>query len=273
MSLVNLIKKIIGCVRPKRVVTANIIQREEKDLLEGKVVLITGGTSGFGFAMAKRFLECGAKVIITGRNKQKLSDAVDKLRSVNLRSIQWDISNTEIASQKFEEACSCFGSIDIAVNNAGVWTPIKWEEISDKEWDKVVDTNLKGLFFTCKAEADVMIKNPSKVNKIINITSIEGVRGGFGPYWASKWGANGLTKGLAKLLTPKNVIVNAIAPGMGITDINPNLPKDGNLALNNLNGRYVAVEEVAELALFLASDASNSIVGQVIAIDGGMALN
>ena len=273
MSLKSLIKKIVYSVRPKRIVNATIIQRSEQDLLLGRVVLVTGGTSGFGYAMAKRFLECGAKVIITGRNQQKLTMAIDNLCSDNLRGLQWDICNTEIAYQKFKEACSFFGPVDIAVNNAGIWSPIKWKELGEEEWDKIMDTNLKGLFFICKAEADAMEKDQLKVNKIINVTSIEGIRGGFGPYWASKWGANGLTKGLAKLLTPKNVIVNAIAPGMGITDINPNLPKDGNLALDNLNGRFVAVEEVAELALFLASDASNSIIGQVIAIDGGMSLN
>ena len=178
-----------------------------------------------------------------------------------------------IAKNKYAEAGSIFGSIDIAINNAGVWTPLKWNNITYEEWDKVLETNLKGLFFICQAEAEAMSSNTNVMNKIINITSIEGIRGGFGPYWASKWGANGLTRGMAKALTDKNVVVNAIAPGMGITDINPNLPKDGNLALENLNGRFVAVEEVAELALFLASDASNSIVGQVIAIDGGMSLN
>ena len=273
MALKKLIKNILNKLQPKQVVVANIVQRVNQNLLEGKVVLITGGSSGFGFAMAKRFLECGAKVIITGRNQSKLDTAVNTLNSVNVKPLIWDISNVETMSQKYEEANSLFGPIDIAINNAGVWTPSKWQGMTEPEWDKVVETNLKGLFFICKVEAEAMGIDLSKVNKIINITSIEGIRGGFGPYWASKWGANGLTKGLAKDLTRKNVIVNAIAPGMGITDINPNLPKDGNLALNNLNGRYVAVEEVAELALFLASDASNCIVGQVIAIDGGMSLS
>lgn len=273
MLLKCFLKKMMDTVRRPKIVAAHIVQRSTQDLLDGKIVLITGGTSGFGYAMAKRFLECGAKVIITGRNQKKLTLAVDRLSSENLRGILWDISSTDIATQKYNEACSFFGPIDVAINNAGVWAPVKWEEMSEIEWNNIIDVNLKGLFFICKAEAVAMEKNISKVNKIINITSIEGIRGGFGPYFASKWGANGLTKGLAKILTPHNVIVNAIAPGMGITDINPNLPKDGNLALNNLNGRYVTVEEVAELALFLASDASNSIVGQVIAIDGGMALN
>lgn len=199
--------------------------------------------------------------------------AENELCSNNVKGIVWDLCDTSITKTKYQEANSFYGTIDIAVNNAGVWTPVNWANMTEQEWDKVLDTNLKGLFFICKAEGELMSTDPHKMNKIINITSIEGIRGGFGPYFASKWGANGLTRGMAKVLTQKNVVVNAIAPGMGITDINPNLLKDGNLALENLNGRFVAIEEVAELALFLASDASNSIVGQVIAIDGGMALN
>lgn len=273
MSIKQLAKKLLTMTRPKRVVRVNIVQRKNCELLKGKNVLITGGSSGFGFAMAKRFIECGANVIITGRDHNKLNTAITRLDSVNVKSLIWDISSIEMMPQKYEEASSLFGPIDIAINNAGVWTPSKWQEVSEPEWNKIIETNLKGLFFICKVEAELMARDTTKVNKIINITSIEGIRGGFGPYWASKWGANGLTKGLAKELTSKNVLVNAIAPGMGITDINPNLPKDGNLALNNLNGRFVAVEEVAELAIFLASDSSNSIVGQVIAIDGGMSLN
>lgn len=151
---------------------------------------------------------------------------------------------------------------------------MKWNAIDENEWDKVLDTNFKGLFFICQAEGEAMANNNHTASKIINNTSIEGVRGGFGPYFASKWGANGITRGMAKTLVKNNVVVNAIAPGMGITYINPNLPKDGNLSLpSNLNGRYVTVEEIAETACFLASDAANSIVGQIIVVDGGMALN
>lgn len=272
-SIRLLLKAVAESLTPRKIIEARISIIEDKRLLEGKVALVTGGSSGFGFAIAKRFLDCGAKVIITGRNHEKLDAALKKLNSKNVKGLIWDISLINDVQSKFGEICSLFGELDIAVNNAGVWSPKKWNYISEEDWDKIIDTNLKGLFFVCQAEGEYMQVNNSKIKKIINVTSIEGIRGGFGPYWASKWGANGLTKGLAKLLTPKNVIVNAIAPGMGITDINPNLPKDGNLALNNLNGRFVAVEEVAELALFLASDASNSIVGQVITIDGGMSLN
>lgn len=269
----SIIRTLVNILRPKKIVKVEISLKNDSEMLSGKVALVTGGSSGFGLAIAKRFLDCGACVIITGRNEEKLKKAVSTLGTANVKGLVWDLCDVNIAKDKYEEACRFFGTIDIAVNNAGVWTSQRWDNIVDSEWNKIIDTNLKGLFFICQAEAEAMSSDVNKINKIVNITSIEGVRGGFGPYWASKWGANGITKGMAKILTSKNVVVNAIAPGMGITDINPNLPKDGNLALDNLNGRYVAVEEVAELAVFLASDASNSIVGQVIAIDGGMALN
>lgn len=274
MSIKRKIKAVISLLQPKRIVTANFTLRNADEYLADKVVLVTGGGSGFGYAIAKRFLQYGAKVIITGRNEQKLKKATESLGTDCVKYIVWDLCDVSIAKQKMAETNAIFGTINVAVNNAGVWTPLKWNAIDENEWDKVLDTNLKGLFFICQAEGEAMANKNHTASKIINITSIEGVRGGFGPYFASKWGANGITRGMAKTLVKNNVVVNAIAPGMGITDINPNLPKDGNLSLpSNLNGRYVTVEEIAETACFLASDAANSIVGQVIVVDGGMALN
>ena len=274
MSIKGVIKRIFSLVQSKTIVNANFNLVEESKSLSDKIVLVTGGGSGFGFATAKRFVSRGAKVIITGRNEEKLKKAVSTIGGDNIKYLVWDICDVSISKQKMKEANSIFGHINVAINNAGVWTPKKWKDIDEDEWDKVLNTNLKGLFFICQAEGESMSVNSSPINKIINITSIEGVRGGFGPYYASKWGANGITRGMAKLLIKNNVVVNAIAPGMGITEINPNLPKDGNLSLpSNLNGRFVTVEEIAETVCFLASDAANSIVGQVIVVDGGMALN
>lgn len=274
MSVKNFIKSVLNVARPKNIVNANFTLKNNTEYLSDKIVLVTGGGSGFGFAIAKRFLECGAKVIITGRNEQKLRKAVESLGSDSVKYLIWDICDVAIAKQKMLEANSIFGDVNVAINNAGVWTPLNWNLIDEKEWNKILDTNLKGLFFICQAEGDAMRNTNATASKIINITSIEGIRGGFGPYYASKWGANGITRGMAKIFIKNNVVVNAIAPGMGITDINPNLPKDGNLSLpENLNGRFVTVEEIAETACFLASDAASSIVGQVIVVDGGMALN
>ena len=273
MSIKGVIKRIISLFQSQTIVKVTFNLVDNHSLLNDKIVLVTGGGSGFGYAIAKRFVSLGAKVIITGRNEEKLKKATSAIGGSNIKYLVWDICNVSIAKQKMQDANSIFGQINVAINNAGVWTPKKWDDIDVTEWDKVLDTNLKGLFFICQAEGESM-KNNTLVSKIINITSIEGVRGGFGPYWASKWGANGITRGMAKALIKNNVIVNAIAPGMGITDINPNLPKDGNLSLpSNLNGRYVTVEEIADTACFLASDSANSIVGQVIVVDGGMALN
>jgi 3-oxoacyl-[acyl-carrier protein] reductase len=274
MSIKGVVKRIVSQFQSKTIVNANFNLLEKESLLSDKIVLVTGGGSGFGYAIASRFILLGAKVIITGRNEEKLKKAVSSIGGDNIQYLIWDICDVSIAKQKLQEANSIFGQINVAVNNAGVWTPKKWNDIDECEWDKVLNTNLKGLFFICQAEGESMSTNCSSISKIINITSIEGVRGGFGPYYASKWGANGITRGMAKLLIKNNVVVNAIAPGMGITEINPNLPKDGNLSLpSNLNGRFVTVEEIAETACFLASDAANSIVGQIIVVDGRMSLN
>ena len=274
MNIKSVIKRLLSVIQPKTIVHATFTFKSNKNYLSDKIVLVTGGGSGFGYEIAKRFVECGSRVIITGRNEEKLKNAVASIDSKNIKYLVWDLCDVSIAKAKMDEANSIWGNINVAINNAGVWTPKNWKDIDEKEWDKIIDTNLKGLFFICQAQGEAMSNTNRSVSKIINITSIEGVRGGFGPYFASKWGANGITRGMAKIFIKNNIVVNAIAPGMGLTDINPNLPKDGNLSLPyNLNGRYVTVEEIAETACFLASDAANSIVGQVIVVDGGMALN
>lgn len=274
MNIKSVIKRLLSVIQPKKIVHATFTLKSNSDYLSDKIVLVTGGGSGFGYEIAKRFVECGSRVIITGRNEEKLKNAVASIDSKNIKYLVWDLCDVSIAKAKMDEANSIWGNINVAINNAGVWTPKNWQDIDEKEWDKIIDTNLKGLFFICQAQGEAMSNTNRSASKIINITSIEGIRGGFGPYYASKWGANGITRGMAKIFIKNNIVVNAIAPGMGLTDINPNLPKDGNLSLPyNLNGRYVTVEEIAETACFLASDAANSIVGQVIVVDGGMALN
>lgn len=276
MKTVVYLKNLIKYIKHGGVVYTNVTISSNEHLLNNKVALITGGSSGFGLAIAKKYISSGCKVIITGRNKHKLDLAVESLNSNNVRGIVWDLCDYSLAGKKLLEVEKVWGPIDIAVNNAGVWIPQNWITTTEDDWDKVVNTNLKGLFFISQAEGKAMKSTPDKIKKIINITSIEGLRSGFGPYHASKWGANGITKGMAKQLLSNNIIVNAIAPGMSVTEINPNLPKDVNdnayLSLQP-NGRYVLVEEVAELASYLASDSSNCIVGQVIAIDGGWSLN
>jgi 3-oxoacyl-[acyl-carrier protein] reductase len=273
--LIIYIKNTLKYIKQGGVVYTTVIQVKPEDRLKNKKVLITGGSSGFGFAIAKKFLSEGALVLITGRDPIKLEKALKDLDSKNVFGLVWDISDVGIIKEKLSDVVKVLNGLDIVVNNAGIYTPKGWLQIDETEWDNILNTNLKGLFFMCQAEAKILKKNKSTA-KIINITSIAGIKGGFEPYSASKWGANGITKGLAIELIKDNIIVNAIAPGNAITNINPSLPKsveDNAFCPQHRTERYVLVEEIAELASFLAGDSANSIVGQIIVVDGGWTLN
>ncbi len=256
-----------------KVTVSNVINSEQH---KGKVAMVTGATSGFGLAIAKKLIADGAQVVITGRSQEKLASALSEINSENAKGIIWDLTDFSAMPQKFQEVVTQFGKIDIAVNNAGIWVATNWKDVTEEEWNKIIDTNAKALFFACREEGKYFQQSKS-VNKIINITSMEGLLAGFAPYWASKWAANGLTKGLAASLISSNTIVNAVAPGPAKTNLNKEIFKgqEGN-SFNpdsrSKTGRMVETEEVASLVSFLTSDAANSIVGQIIAIDGGITL-
>ena len=273
--IVTYVKNGIQYIKHGGVVHTSISQIQYGNLFEGKKVLIKGGGSGFGYAIAKKFLSEGAEVLITGRNEDKLKSAVNSLGSNRVHYLIWDLQNIAICSSKFNSALELIGGdFDMFINNAGVWKSFKPLEISEEEWDTIVDTNLKGLYFMMQQEASYLLSR-NNGGKIINITSVEGIRTDFNPYSASKWGANDLTRGLAKQLASKGVIINAIAPGVALTNINQelkNMAKDNDYFPTHRTGRFTNVEEVAELAAFLSSDAANNIVGQIIAVDGGWTL-
>lgn len=268
------LQNIIKYVKQGGIINVSVSQINFNNCLSDKVVLITGGSSGIGLTTAKKMLACGAKVIITGRNAKKLQVAISELSSENARCIVWDIKDVSSIHNKFLELISIFGRLDIAINNAGIWTPKMWNEITEEDWDRIIDINLKGLYFMCQAEAEYFMHTKS-LNKIINVTSMDGIYARFHPYNASKFGANGLTKGLAKTLINNNIIVNAVAPGPCKTDLNKDyLSKDADNYYwsQTLNKRFVLKEEVADMIAYLASDSANSIIGQVISVDGGMTL-
>lgn len=271
MGIANKIKNLLRYIKHGGVTYVTITQVKKEDSLADKVILVTGGSSGIGYAIAEKALDCGASVIITGRNEAKLLKAISELNSEKVKGIVWDIEDCEHIAQNFKKATEIFGRIDIAINNAGVWSPKQWEQINEADWDKILDINLKGLFFMCQAEA-LYFKNIKDLNKIINITSMDGIYAQFHPYNASKFGANGLTKGLAKKMINNNIVVNAIAPGPVRTDLNEAFLKelgDNYYWSQPLNKRFVLKEEIAEMAAYLCSDAANAIVGQVISVDGG----
>jgi 3-oxoacyl-[acyl-carrier protein] reductase len=240
--------------------------------LAGKTALITGGSSGIGFAIAKIFLSQGASVIISGRSEQALVDAKNAINSEQLYTVCGDISNIGTLDSFWLQCLKIAPrEIDLLVNNAGVYTEKNISNMTETEWDRVIDTNLKGLYFMCQKYLAYAIAGSIEA-KIINISSNRSILGDDGPYGPSKWGVNSLTRGLAKNFLPHGIIINGIAPGGTTSKIN-NVNSDGNL-YSTVNGhnRLLIGEEVAELALFLASDISNSIVGQTIVIDGGATL-
>lgn len=258
------------------VVYTNVSLVSPNNQLKGKTVFISGGTSGIGLGIAKCFLDEGAIVIISGRNEAKLKEVSNRLNSNKLHTIHWDCSDEKIASEKLSLLVSTIGHIDIFINNAGVYDSASWDTVTPEMYDSVIDTNQRGLYFMCQEEGKYFVNNNRK-GKIINITSIAGILSGFNPYNVSKWGAACITRGLAKELVMKGVCVNAIAPGNVVTNIHKGVQgksvEDNAYTSQHPTGRYTLVEEVASLALLLASDSSNNMTGQVIAIDGGWTLN
>lgn len=278
MKIKNLIKKGLKICLTKRPIytTANILTLPPSDLLKGRKALITGGTSGIGFAIAKSFLTSGAIVCITGRDKAKLNKAREELGNINnaykerIHAFVFDVKDVELFPQKIAEILDSLGGIDILVNNAGVRGG-QFATVSEAEYDNIMNTNLKGTFFLSKIISSYMIKNSIKGN-ILNIASASGIRPANSAYTLSKWGIRGLTLGLAKMLIPHGIVVNGIAPGPTAT---PMLMDNGckNITHNdNPLKRYALPEEIANMAVFLVSAMGNTIVGDIIYMTGGAGL-
>lgn len=244
-------------------------------LLSGKVILITGGSSGIGYAIAAKCVQCGANVLITGRNKEKLDQAVLKIGREHCHGFVWDISSIDDIDQHLDDCFSRYGKISVLVNNAGVPPTKFWGNVDEEEWEKIYSTNVKGQFFLTQALVKRWEQIPSHENrKIINVSSQGGFVGATYPYRMAKWDIRGFTEGLGKSLIKKGIIVNGIAPGVVRTSMQTFALQQGDNLYTNQNpiSRVILPEEIAELALFLISDASNAIVGQTIVCDGGYTL-
>lgn len=252
-----------------------IVPTDENKLLSGKIALITGGSSGIGYAIAKQFLTCGAKVIICGTNINKLNDAIDKLSiiSSNIKGIIIDVRDTKSLKNKIEQAEKLYDEkrIDILVNSAGVVEKHDFWNIDESEYDKIMDTNAKGTFFMCQNVARIMKENHIK-GHILNISSSAALRPAWTPYQMSKWSIKGFTLGLADILIKDGIVVNAIAPGPTAT---PMMGMDNSTNIYNENivsKRYGMPEEIASLAVYLVSGAGDLIVGDTVYATGGSGL-
>jgi 3-oxoacyl-[acyl-carrier protein] reductase len=247
--------------------------------LKNKICVVTGANRGIGKEISKKFVEEGATVLGFARNIEALKKVEEELNSLNkgiFKGYKVDVSNSEEVNSTVKEIFGEYKRIDVLVNNAGVTKDMLLLLMKEEDFDFVINVNLKGVFLVTKAVAKIMRKQ--KEGSIINISSVVGIDGNIGQtnYSASKAGLIGMTKTWAKELTMKGeqIRVNAVAPGFIETDMTKNISEDfKNAALERiLLKRLGSAEEVAKVVLFLASDDSSYITGQVIRIDGGLSL-
>lgn len=256
------------------VVRPQITVMSPSELLKGRNALITGGTSGIGYEIAKAFVNAGASVIITGRSMERINKACKSIvleTKIKNGVCGVALNNTNVSEfqPKIEEVLHLLGKdrqLDILVNNAGVIGGHITNATED-EYDKVLDTNLKGVFFLTKYVAEYM-KNNSVKGNILNIASSSGVCPANSAYCVSKWGIRGLTEGYARSLAPLGIVVNGIAPGPTAT---PMLLDDtSDLSHGKIPiGRYTVPEEIANMAVVLVSNMGRSIVGDIVYMTGG----
>lgn len=249
-----------------------------ESVLKGKVALITGSVRGIGKAISLCFAKAGSHIVLnytsekSSEEAQKLVTQIEAL-GVKALAIKADISKSEEAKELVHTAISTFGKLDILVNNAGITKDMLLLRMTEEEFDQVIEVNLKGTFNCTKEASRAMMKTGGS---IINMTSVVGLAGNVGQsnYAASKAGVIGFTKSVAKEFAGKKLRINAIAPGFIQTDMTNVLSdkvKEG-VVKNIPMKRFGISEEVANVALFLASDLSSYVTGEVIKVDGGMAM-
>lgn len=240
--------------------------------LENKVAVITGGTTGIGKAIAEKFLKEGAIVGICSNIESDVEKAVEELSAYGIvRGMVVNIAEKDEDEAMAKSMAEEFGHIDILVNNAGITKDAQFYKMTDEQFNAVIDVNLRGNYYMTKAVIPFMMEN--KYGKIIHLSSVSAFNGNFGQsnYAASKAAIIGMTRVQAKELGKYNINVNAIAPGTIMTDMYAAVPEEirnRTLAMIPLK-RYGVPEDVANLALFLASEEASYVSGQLITIDGG----
>ena len=255
---------------PVKVVTANISYISNGRRLAGKKIIITGGGKGLGAAMARKFVAEGAEVLIAGRNEKKMEELSKTLRC---KYLNLDICDTYSFRPFIEKADELLGGADCLINNAGVsFHEATFFDVKPDSFDTQIATNLKGPYFLTQEFVKMVNSRKGKGN-VIFISSETGDTMDFRPYGYSKAAINSMVQGLAYLLAKDQIRVNAIAPGVTVTDMT-GVGTDGNLAYEwNLSGRVYLPEEVAETACFLLSDASACISGQVVVCNNANTVN
>lgn len=250
---------------------ANIHYLAPNEQLKGKKIIITGGGRGLGFAMAKKFVSEGAQVLIAGRNEQTLQQSASE---INCQYLALDVQDTTSFNPFLAKAGEMLGEINCLVNNAGISLHENgFLDVSPKQFDAQMDTNLKGCFFLTQAFIEKCRKNHTGGTKNVLFTSSEtSMTVDERPYGLSKAALNSLVQGLAYRFVNDGFRINAVAPGVTISDMVGG-DANGDLRYGNVTHRYYLPEEVAEVACFLLSDASNCLNGQILVCNEGKTIN
>ena len=243
--------------------------------LTGKVMMIVGAGRGIGRSVAICSAEAGADLILTSRTREELDSAAEEIRKLGRKAapVVFDVSKVADVRRGFAEAIAAFGKLDVVVNNAGTNVPKMSLDVTEEDWDLILDTNLKGLFFCCQEAGRHMVER--KQGKVINISSQMGVVGGpkRAPYCASKGGVCQLTKALAIEWAPYSVTVNAVAPTFIRTPLAEVFLKDEAFRKDVISriplGHIGEPEDVAGAVIYLASNAANLVTGHTLCVDGG----
>lgn len=243
-------------------------------MLKGKKILVVGASRGIGEAIAYAYAKEGADLVLTGRNADTLQPVAEKCRAmgVSAYTIEWDVADVKRADAVMAKAAELMGDLHVVLHNAGVIDREKFLSVREEEWDRIFAVNVKGAYFCCQAAANFYLsahENADFKGKIIVISSECGHQPHISPYGISKWSVHGLCNGLAKALFKRGVVLQNIAPGPVTTEMMHWEPGKSD-AWGSAFGRMAHPEEIADLAVFLATDKSNRIAGMPIYINGGL---
>lgn len=276
MGLKRIIRKVAKFIvfeQPKEKVFVNVAQIQYGGILKDKHIVITGGGSGLGLAMAKKFASEGANVLIVGRNEDKLKRAVDEIKSGGASYLTFDVSHADNANEFFARCQQKMNApIDCFVSNAGVSLHENvFTNVTLEGFDKQFNTNMRGNYFLCKAFLEMKLKENTDNANLLVISSETGNQAYDIPYGMTKAAVNSMVKAFSRRVYQNGIRVNAIAPGVTLSDMTKEYAEasDGNLYRDCASGRIFKPEEVAEVACFLLSDASRCISGEIIHTNAG----